>query len=525
VSRANGAENHTTGYPLTGIISFRLVSLNIEAILQEPTIYRRRERLSKMTDGSEWKDAYGTTIERIKAQSEGKSGLGVAALMWVSHAERPLRADELCHALAVELGSEIFNAGNAPSILALVDCCLGLITVDNETSTLRLIHPTLKDHLSTRSDIFSPPHSTIAGICLTYLNSEQVKGIPVDHTPGVRDTPFLEYCSLYWAVHAKRDFSDDVKSIALGLFWEYRGHISSKLLLEQIKYLDGGGSASNCGSVSGSDISSHFSGLHWASFFGIQELVPRLLGIGHDINERDTRGFTPLMWAARNGHKEMVEGLLNWGGASPNLPDYTGMTPLLYAIRCRHERVVEVLLRGMADPNLPDGLGKTPLCYAAQDGLEGVVKILLGRGGVNSNKRDNSGKTPLSFAARSGHDRVVKILLERADVNAGHPNLDRQTPLWYAASGGHEEVVKTLLGRKDVNPDKPDKYGRTPLMCAASGGHVAVVKILLGREEVNPNKPDNQGQTPLMLATSLGFQEVITLLQSHQAETPAQPEA
>jgi len=94
-----------------------------------------------MNDGLGWGDAYGTTIERIKAQDGDKSRLGVAALMWVTHAERPLRADELCHALAVELSSKDFNARNIPSISTLVSCCQGLITVEKETSTVRLIHP------------------------------------------------------------------------------------------------------------------------------------------------------------------------------------------------------------------------------------------------------------------------------------------------------------------------------------------------------------------------------------------------
>ena len=53
-----------------------------------------------MTDGLGLGDAYGATIERIKAQSGDKSRLGMEALMWISHAERPLKVDELCHALA-----------------------------------------------------------------------------------------------------------------------------------------------------------------------------------------------------------------------------------------------------------------------------------------------------------------------------------------------------------------------------------------------------------------------------------------
>ena len=46
--------------------------------------------LSRMIDGLGLEDAYGATIERIKAQGGDKSRLGMAALMWICHAERPL---------------------------------------------------------------------------------------------------------------------------------------------------------------------------------------------------------------------------------------------------------------------------------------------------------------------------------------------------------------------------------------------------------------------------------------------------
>ena len=201
----------------------------------EPTIYRRRERLNKMTDGLGWGEAYSSTIERIKAQGEGKSRIGVATLMWLSHAERPLTTDELCHALAVELGSKDFNARNIPLISSLVGCCHGLIAVDEETSTVRLIHPTAKEYLSTRTDIFDNPHSAMAEICLTYLNSEQVKALSADPSTVTHDKPFLEYCSVYWGIHAKRKLSNHAKSLALELLQEYKGHISYKLLLQQVK--------------------------------------------------------------------------------------------------------------------------------------------------------------------------------------------------------------------------------------------------------------------------------------------------
>jgi len=512
-----------------------------------------------MTDGLGWGDAYSTTIERIKAQDAGKSRLGVAALMWVSHAERPLRADELCHALAVELGSKYFYADNAPSISTLMGCCQGLITVDGGTSAVQFIHPTVKEYLSTRPDIFSKPHAAISEICLTYLNSEQVKALSAGPSAVIQDKPFLEYCSVYWGIHAKRDLSDHARSLALEVLQEYDGHISGKLLLKKVKYLDRRDCDGNFSSDLGSYVSFPFSGLDCASFFGIVKVVDTLMRMECYTKETGARVSTPLVWAIRNGHEEVAEILNRRPGDYVRQGYYSDPTPLSYAIWCGQERVVEKLLRsGIFNPDLPDGRGKTPLSYASQDGLEGVVKILLEGQNINPDKQDFSGKTPLSFATRGGHVRVVKMLLGKCGVSpdkpdynhqtplshaasSGHeevvkillgrdvkpdlPDNNHQTPLSHAASGGHEEVVKILLGRGDVNPDKPDNDGRTPLMRATLGRHEGVVKILLVREEVNPNKPDNDGQTPLMVATLFRFQEVVTLLQSHEAETPAQPEA
>jgi len=115
VRSSHDTESPIPLYRLIDIYRFLLASLNIEAILQEPTMYRRRERLSKMTDGLGLEDVYGATIERIKAQSGGKSRLGIEALMWVNHAERPLEAGELCRALAVELGSRCRALSLLPS--------------------------------------------------------------------------------------------------------------------------------------------------------------------------------------------------------------------------------------------------------------------------------------------------------------------------------------------------------------------------------------------------------------------------
>jgi len=466
-----------------------------------------------MADGAELGAVYGAAIARIKAQDGDKSRLGMAALLWISHAERPLRADELCHALAVELGSTDFNIDNVPSVSTLASCCQGLIAIDKEASTVRLIHFTLQEYLSGHPDIFSRPHSAMAEICLTYLSSRQVKALSTCLSPDTRAMPFLEYCSVYWGVHAKRELSDCARSLALELLKGNYDQISTRFLLARV---DGFAHWE-------SDAFFPFSGLHCAAFFGIIEVVTTLIGMGcYDINGGDFSGRTPLAWAAHNGHAGVVKTLLEWEEVDPDKPNNYGRTPLTHAARFGHERVVKILLeREEVNPNKPNNYGFTPLSFAAQEGHQGVVKILLAREEVNPDKSNKYGRTPLSYAAGFGHEGVVKILLERGGVNPDKPSDSGWTPLTYAALEGHEGVVKILLEREEVNPDKPNNYGWTPLTYAALEGHEGVVKILLGREEVNPDKPDNYGSTPLSLATAFGHARVVALLNSRQAAIPS----
>ena len=491
---------------------FLLVSLNIDAILNESTISRRRERLRKMTSGLELGDVYGATIERIKAQGGDKSRLGMTALMWISHAERPLQADELCHALAVQLGSTDFDVGNIPSISTVVSCCQGLISVDKEGSTVRLIHFTLQEFLSTRPDILGDPHSAIAEVCLTYLSSQQVNALWSSPSSDAAKTPFLGYCSIYWGVHAKRELSDYGRSLALELLKEDYGPISTKLLLEQSKR----------SYTMNFDTCSPFSGLHCASFFGIVEIVAGLTEMGcYDINGGDFSGRTPLAWAACSGHEEVVKVLLGQGEVSPDRADNFGQTPLLLAAEEGYEGVVKILLgREEVNPDKPDSCGLTPLSFAAWGGHKEVVSMLLGREEVGPDKPNSYGKTPLSWAALSGHVGVVEILLEQAEVDPDRPSNRGRTPLSFAAEYGHVGVVEILLEQAEVDPEWPDNDGRTPLSWAADSGHVGVVKILLEQAEVNPDWHDNDDLTPLSIAAMNGREGVVKILLGREEVNP-----
>src|SRR5207302_3907267 len=203
----------------------------MDAILGEVTIRQRRKKLEEMRQGSGLSDAYTATLTRLKAQKGNKSILGLKVLMWVLYSERPLRAEELCHALGVEVGSTDLDAENVPALRTLLASSLGLVTVEASSSTVRLVHFTLRDHLSTDPTLFQSPHSTIAEVCLTYLNFGYVRGLSPTLRSAPSTTPLLDYASCYWGEHKTKEMTENVGVLALRLLDGFDKHISAQLML------------------------------------------------------------------------------------------------------------------------------------------------------------------------------------------------------------------------------------------------------------------------------------------------------
>jgi len=475
---------------------FLLASLNITAILGETTISRRREKLRKMCTGLGLGDAYNATLVRMKEQIGDQPRLGIAALMWISQSERPLRTDEICQALAVEAGATDLDPQNVPSIKTLLSCCLGLVTVDEEASTVRLIHSTLQEYLSTRSDLFQKSHSTIAEACLTFLNFQCIKELPSTLCVAPKTAPFLEYASCYWGVHARKETTERVKSLALDLLERYDSHISAKLLLMEWKALPWY-----------SDLGDHpegFTGLHCIAFLGANEIATFLMKMkSWDVNKTDFTGRTPLLWAAEYGNEGVAKVLLQRKDVNPDSPYVDGRTPLSWAARYGFEGIVRRLLaRKDINPDLPDNNGRTPLSWAAHYAREATVKLLLERKDINPDSPDNNGRTPLFRAAECGNEGVLRLLLKRKDVDPNFPDKNRRTPLFRAIEYGNESVVKILLECKNVDPNFLDKDRRTPLSRAAGYKNEGIVRMLVADKNVNPNLPDGDGRVPLFWAVA-----------------------
>jgi len=302
-------------------------------VLEDATIYQRRKTLDRMSRGVGLEDAYSETLSRIQGQGGNKRKLGMEALMWISHSERPLKVPELCHALAVEPGTTELNLHNAASIRTLLSCTLGLVTVDEQASIVRLVHFTLQEYLSAHPNLFITSHSMIAEICLTYLSFQSICQLPtaLDTIPST--PPFLHYASCYWGFHARKEMTKDMKTLALRHLKRDATHISADILLreETVAFL------TRVGRYRGirPDIQG-FTGLHCIAYMGIAEIGVSMVGMKRwDLNGRDSKGATPLIWAIRYGNCALAKVFLEQGEINPTLPDREGLTPLTHAIPIR----------------------------------------------------------------------------------------------------------------------------------------------------------------------------------------------
>jgi len=193
--------------------------------------------------------------------------------MWVLHSERPLQDEELCRALGVEIGSTDLDLENTPTTRTLLASCLGLLTVEVPSSTVRPVHFTLQESFSNNPDVFHNPHSTIAEVCLTYLNSGSVRDLSPTLDSAPSTMPLLEYASVCWGEHARREMTKNAKILALRLLDRFDGHISAQLLwLHNCRYTDW---SSLLSQVAGGPVG--FTGLHGVAFLGIAPMISPLL--------------------------------------------------------------------------------------------------------------------------------------------------------------------------------------------------------------------------------------------------------
>ncbi|KAH6855577.1 hypothetical protein B0I37DRAFT_282095, partial [Chaetomium sp. MPI-CAGE-AT-0009] len=145
----------------------------------------------------------------------------------------------------------------------------------------------------------------------------------------------------------------------------------------------------------------------WSLFLalrsGFGDIAKLLLGHGADVFATDAAA---LCAASSSGHREMVEYLLDMG-VDPNQPGHSAQTPLLEAAKSGHKVIAKLLLTRGAR-------GETALAAAVEFGNYELVQLLLEEGADINTQKCN----PLHLSITMGRQRIVELIVKRGgDIN------------------------------------------------------------------------------------------------------------
>jgi ankyrin repeat protein len=273
--------------------------------------------------------------------------------------------------------------------------------------------------------------------------------------------------------------------------------------------------------------SAHFTALADACTHSHEGVAIALIQAGADLEIVDSFGYGPLHSAALNGATNIVKELLRRPGINLQWRGRDGWTALAEAARQGHEDIVELLLDHGADPNIGGETDmRTPLHLAAGNGNAKIVKLLLEKGKADTEITSNEGYTALINAAENAHLKVVEALIEHgANANRAEVGKELWSPLKFATRGGGKvakDLIRVLVlrGKADVNY-QPGRVGTTALLEAVHCHRPDLVSELLklgadaNLTDSNPNaKYDKYSYCPpiCLAANKAPLNEVVDYL-------------
>jgi ankyrin repeat protein len=237
----------------------------------------------------------------------------------------------------------------------------------------------------------------------------------------------------------------------------------------------------------------------WAASENHPKVIEALVAAGANVNARtearqgvnvagyrkaeaESVGFTPILFAAREGGRESIDALLA-GGASINDASASGTTVLQTAMATGHWELVRYLLDRGADPNA-DTAGYAALHWAAGR-WEGLLSGIVGAERYNWLAAKGPGKLEL-----------VKSLL----AHGANPNqrLKKMPPTY----GGFSSTLQFV--------------GATPFVLSGLAADVDVMRALVAAG-ADPKLTSDNGTTALMTAAGLGQSLGVSSITSAEA--------
>jgi ankyrin repeat protein len=233
--------------------------------------------------------------------------------------------------------------------------------------------------------------------------------------------------------------------------------------------------------------------LMWAAAEGHAQVVDALIEAGADVQARSKAGFTPLLFAVRQGSVAAVRSLLNAQANASDLaqaaaissnstakPVTDATSALAMAVINAHFDIAGLLLEHGADPNAPDARGSIlhALAWIRRPGAAG-------------------GDTPPP-QSRGSLDSLG--LAERLLKHGANPNA---RIAWEEIPFDRDDGEVKSPPNIRVGRDYISLVGATPFYLAAKNGDVELMRVLVAHG-ADPKLPTVQNVTPLMAAAGLG---------------------
>ena len=181
--------------------------------------------------------------------------------------------------------------------------------------------------------------------------------------------------------------------------------------------------------------------VHWAckrKIHGGTDLLNILLRHGAQINNRDERGFTPLIVACQYRNCDLVHFLLQYG-ADVNLCSLDCSTPLHHLIKG-----IDDYTNSIPKMKFPDESDRDHQKSADQSVLQ-ISKELLEHGMLqNANERR---LTPLDLACLEGSESIVEFLLDNlceSELHCTATERDESLRLAWFVSGWQVGLYSTV---------------------------------------------------------------------------------